>query len=193
MNNPNIADTDLLDHAGEVRDGEELDSATVDAWLKERVPELRGEPEIRQFPGGASNLTYLLRYPERDLVLRRPPFGTKAKGAHDMGREYRVMDRLKPVYPWVPAMVAFCDDQSVLGCDFYVMERLEGIILRKELQLPPGPKCAGSAGPWWTGSSSSTRWIIAKPAWGPWGRAPATCSDRSRAGRTAFEKPIPKT
>lgn len=133
MNDPSIADTDLLDHAGKIRDGEELDSATVDAWLKERVPELRGEPEIRQFPGGASNLTYLLRYPERDLVLRRPPFGTKAKGAHDMGREYRVMDRLKPVYPCVPAMVAFCDDESVLGCDFYVMERLDGIILRKEL------------------------------------------------------------
>lgn len=130
-----MSDTGLLDHPATVREGEELDAARVDAWLKEQVPGLEGEPEVRQFPGGASNLTYLLRYPARDLVLRRPPFGTKARSAHDMGREYRVMDRLKAVYPWVPAMVAFCEDESVLGCEFYVMERVEGIILRRD--LPP--------------------------------------------------------
>lgn len=124
---------DLLDHATDVRDGEALDPAAVHDWLRRHVEGLHGPPEIRQFPSGASNLTYLVRYPDRDFVLRRPPLGTKAKGAHDMAREYRVMSRLKPVYPRVPETAAFCDDPSVMGCEFYVMERLEGIILRRDL------------------------------------------------------------
>lgn len=113
-----------------------FDVAAVHAWLAARTPELAGPPpEVRQFRGGSSNLTYLLRYPGRDLILRRPPAGHKAASAHDMGREYRVQSRLAPVYPFVPRMVAFCDDHAVLGADFYVMERIDGLILRKE--LPP--------------------------------------------------------
>lgn len=134
---------DLLDSARDVREGESLDAGAVHAWLSRHVTGLEGTPAIRQFPSGASNLTYLVRYPGRDFVLRRPPFGTKAKGAHDMGREYRVMSRLKPVYPRVPDMIAFCDDESVLGCDFYVMERLQGIILRRD--LPSGLDLDGRA------------------------------------------------
>jgi len=123
----------LLDRAGAVRGGEELDAGRVDAFLKARLPGLEGAPEIRQFSRGASNLTSLLSYPGRDLVLRRPPFGHKAKSAHDMLREARVMTALKPVYPVVPAVLATCDDHSVMGCDFYVMERVAGIILRQDL------------------------------------------------------------
>jgi len=123
----------LVDRAGRVREGEELDVARVDAFLKARVPGLEGLPEIGQFARGASNLTYLLRYPGRELVLRRPPFGHKAKGAHDMLREARVMTALKPVYPVVPAVLATCDDPAVMGCDFYVMERIAGIIPRQDL------------------------------------------------------------
>ena len=100
-----------------------------------RGPLPPGLPEVRQFSGGASNLTYLLRYPDRDLILRRPPIGRKAAGAHDMGREYRVQKRLRPVFPQVPRMVAFCDDPAVLGADFYVMERVPGIIPRRD--FPP--------------------------------------------------------
>lgn len=105
----------------------------VDAWLKARLPDLKGAPDLTQFSGGASNWTYRLLYPTHDLVLRRPPRGTKAKSAHDMGREFRIQQALAPVFPQVPEMVAFCDDPSVIGCEFYVMRRLDGIILRKNL------------------------------------------------------------
>jgi len=124
--------------AGEsaVRPGEEFDVEAVDAWLKERVADLRGIPSVTQYSGGASNWTYRLRYDSHDLILRRPPAGTKAKSAHDMGREYRVQQALAPVYPYVPEMLAFCDDPSVIGGEFYVMRRVAGLILRKN--LPPG-------------------------------------------------------
>jgi aminoglycoside phosphotransferase (APT) family kinase protein len=86
-----------------------------------------------QFRSGASNLTYLLSYSERDLVLRKPPVGTKAASAHDMKREYLIQSRLQSVYPLVPKMIALCDDQSIMGSDFYVMERVEGEIFRRDI------------------------------------------------------------
>ncbi len=129
----------LIDQARAVRHGEELDATTVDAYLKQQLPALKGQPQITQFPGGASNLTYLLQYENRELILRRPPFGKKAKGAHDMLREARIMQALKPVYPYVPAVLAVCDDHAIMDADFYVMERLRGVIPRqnfpKELAL----------------------------------------------------------
>lgn len=128
----------LVDRAGGVRAGEELDAGRVDAFLKSRLAGLEGAPEIQQFSRGASNLTYLVRYPGRDLVLRRPPFGHKAKGAHDMAREARVMRLLKPVYPVVPEVLAVGDDTSVMGCEFYVMERIAGIIPRQDLPAELG-------------------------------------------------------
>ena len=130
-----------------VRDEDAFDVEAVAAWLRSIAPDdptvLAGVdlgdddnpviPEVRQYTGGASNLTYLLRYPGTDLVLRRPPAGTKARGAHDMRREHQVQAALRPVYPLVPRMVGFCDDQSVIGSEFYVMERMVGQILRKDL------------------------------------------------------------
>ncbi len=118
------------------RRGEELPVAAVDAWLKARVPGLAGEPRVTPYSGGASNWTYRLEYGSHDLVLRRPPAGTKARSAHDMGREFRVQRALRPFYPFVPEMIAFCDDAAVLGCDFYVMRRIPGVILRRD--PPPG-------------------------------------------------------
>lgn len=123
----------LIDKGGTVRHGEELDIVAVDRWLKEQVPDLEGLPEVTQYSGGASNWTYRLLYPGRDLILRRPPSGTKAASAHDMLREYNIQHLLKGAFPVVPTMVAACQDASVLGCDFYVMERLEGIIPRANL------------------------------------------------------------
>jgi len=117
----------------ETRPGEELDAAAVDAWLRPRVPGLCGTPRVTQYSGGASNWTYRLEYESHDLVLRRPPAGTRARSAHDMGREFRVQRALRPAYPYVPEMVAFCDDALVIGCDFYVMRRIPGIIPRARM------------------------------------------------------------
>ncbi len=123
----------VLDQAKTVRQGEELDVNAVNNWLKQQLNELSGTPDVTQYAGGASNWTYCLDYPTQSLILRRGPAGTKAKGAHDMGREFRLQQALKPNYPYVPAMKAFCNDDSVIGTDFYVMEKLTGIIPRKNL------------------------------------------------------------
>lgn len=118
------------------RPGEELDVAAVDTWLKARVPGLAGTPRETPYSGGASNWTCRIEYESHDLVLRRPPAGTKAKSAHDMGREFRVQQALRPFFPYVPEMIAFCDDATILGSDFYVMRRIPGVILRRD--PPPG-------------------------------------------------------
>ncbi len=128
----------LIDQAAAVRPGEELDTGKVAAFLRARLPELKGELTLSQFPAGFSNLTYLITVGDRELVLRRPPHGTKAKTAHDMSREFRVLSGLHPVFPYCPRPLAFCDDESVMGCQFYIMERIKGIILRKELPAELG-------------------------------------------------------
>ncbi|PJE95400.1 phosphotransferase family protein [Streptomyces carminius] len=124
------------DKRGAVRAEDAFDVPRVDAWLKEHLDGLTGTPEVTQFSGGASNLTYLLRYPGgpgAELVLRRPPAGRKASSAHDMAREYRVQQRLKDAFPYVPTVRALCQDPEVIGGDFYVMDRVPGIVLRGDL------------------------------------------------------------
>jgi len=111
-----------------VRAGEELPADRLAAWL-----DLPGPLAVEQFPGGHSNLTYLLRAGERELVLRRPPFGSKVKTADDMGRAYRILTALHPAGVPVPRPIAFCDEEAVIGARFYVMERLRGIIVRREV------------------------------------------------------------
>jgi aminoglycoside phosphotransferase (APT) family kinase protein len=88
---------------------------------------------IEQFPSGHSNLTFFLKAGGRGYVLRRPPFGSKVKSAHDMGREYRVLSRLHAAYEPAPEPLVYCEDESVIGAKFYLMRRLHGVILRKEL------------------------------------------------------------
>jgi aminoglycoside phosphotransferase (APT) family kinase protein len=130
--------TTSLDQPRAVRDEDALDLQRVDAFLQQHIAGLEGTPTLAQFPGGASNLTYLITYGDRELVLRRPPAGAKAKSAHDMLREAQVMAALKPHYPHVPTILATCDDSSVIGHDFYVMERLRGSILRRDLPAELG-------------------------------------------------------
>jgi aminoglycoside phosphotransferase (APT) family kinase protein len=126
----------MIDQSAVVRPGEELDTARLAAYLSGYLPDIRGPLVVEQFPNGYSNLTYLLRMGERQLILRRPPVGANIQSAHDMGREYRVLAGLTRVYPKVPRPLLYCEDTSVLGAPFYVMERVQGVILR--VQPPAG-------------------------------------------------------
>src|SRR5262249_10237167 len=125
-----------LDKTRPVREGEQLDLDKLEPYLRHHFPDAVGPLAVEQFPHGHSNLTYLARLCEQEMVLRRPPFGNQVKTAHDMGREYRVLSRLSKVYPAAPLPYLYCEDESILGAPFYVMERRQGIILRKT--LPPG-------------------------------------------------------
>src|SRR6202795_5218152 len=126
---------DLLDHPVAIRLGEELDLAKLAPYLRLHFPGEAGALQVAQFPSGHSNLTYSLNLGARELVLRRPPFGSKVKSAHDMGREFRVLSKLHSVYAPAPEVLLYCEDDSVLGAPFYVMEPIRGIILHR--YLPP--------------------------------------------------------
>ncbi len=121
---------DWIDRPRGIRPGEELDIVKLEEYIRNHIPELAGDVIVEQFPSGHSNLTYLLQVGDREVVLRRPPFGREIKTAHDMGREYHILSHLAPVYPRVPKPLTYCDDNSVLGAPFYIMERLKGVILR---------------------------------------------------------------
>ena len=123
----------LIDQPKTTRAEDVLDVNAVSAFVKSHYPNAHGALDIKQFPGGASNLTYQLNFDNVSLILRTSPKGTKAKGAHDMAREFRIMERLKPSYHYVPEMIALCSDESVIGREFYVMEKISGIIPRANL------------------------------------------------------------
>ena len=122
----------------DMRDGEELDLIKLHAMMMKIIPSLSGYPSVRQYASGASNLTYLISYPEREIVLRRPPFGQKAASAHSMSREHRVLTGLNEVYKSAPKPIFYTDDQSLLGSEFYLMEKVEGVLVKKE--FPDGWK-----------------------------------------------------
>jgi aminoglycoside phosphotransferase (APT) family kinase protein len=123
------------DIPGIIRPGEELDLSRLEPYVRSHFPELNGAISVRQFPSGHSNLTYSVTLGEKEMVLRRPPFGSKVKTAHDMGREFRVLEKLHAHYP-APKPLLYCTDESVIGAPFYVMERVHGVVVRQN--LPPG-------------------------------------------------------
>jgi aminoglycoside phosphotransferase (APT) family kinase protein len=112
-----------------VRTGEELDWPRLEAYLRAELPELAGEFSVMQFPNGSANLTYLVRIGETALVVRRPPFGLLAPRSHDMHREHRVLSALHDVYDRAPRSPLFCDDQSVIGADFLVVDYRPGVVV----------------------------------------------------------------
>jgi aminoglycoside phosphotransferase (APT) family kinase protein len=125
-----------LDAPTGVREGEELDPSKLEPFLRAHFPNEREGLVIRQFPSGHSNLTYSIQLGDREMVLRRPPFGTKVKSAHDMSREFRVLSKLHEAYPPAPGVLSYCDDDAIIGAPFYLMERVHGIIIRRD--PPPG-------------------------------------------------------
>jgi aminoglycoside phosphotransferase (APT) family kinase protein len=127
---------DVLDHATIVRLGEELDLSKLEPFLRGHFPDETGPLTLQQFLSGHSNLTYRVRLGDREMVLRRPPFGSKVKTAHDMGREFRVLSKLHSVYAPAPKVLLYCDENSILGAPFYMMEPIHGVILRRD--PPPG-------------------------------------------------------
>lgn len=118
---------------GEVRSEDSFNIDAAHSWLLRNADTPTERPRVQQFRAGASNLTYLLTYNDRELILRRPPFGTKAVSAHDVKREFLIQKTLRSNFSLVPKVIALCEDQSVIGSDFYVMERIDGVILRRDL------------------------------------------------------------
>lgn len=125
--------TDIIDTPTKIREGEGLDISRLEAFLTEKIKGLSGPFEVKQFPSGFSNLTYQIQTRDRTMILRRPPFGTKAKTAHDMSREFTILKALQSVFPYCPEPYLYSDDESIIGSPFYVMEKITGVILRKDL------------------------------------------------------------
>jgi len=128
--------TDFLDQPSAIRPGEELPIRELDEYLKENLPGFGKVDSVLQFPGGYSNLTYLVKSAHNEFVLRTPPVGANIKSAHDMGREFRVLTNLKAHYSRIPDPIIYCQSEDIIGVPFYLMERVKGIILRGE--PPPG-------------------------------------------------------
>src|SRR5918998_4421794 len=122
-----------------VRESEQLDWESLAAYLRARLPAVAGEEfdadaplTVEQFPGGHSNLTYLLRLGRQEFVMRRPPFGPVAPKAHDMAREFHILEALHPVFPLAPRPLLLCEETTVVGATFYLMERRRGLVVRNE-------------------------------------------------------------
>ncbi len=136
------------DQPTQVRKGEELQLEKLAEFLLKKLPDAEGELVVEQFPKGFSNLTYLLRLGDKQFVLRRPPFGAKIKSAHDMSREFNILSKLKKVFFKVPQPLLYSEDENILGAPFYIMERVEGVILRSKMpreMLPTEKTMAGIA------------------------------------------------
>ncbi len=119
-----------------VRSGEEIDIGRLGIYLTDKLGGEDGELRVEQFPGGSSNLTYLVRIGSAEYVLRRPPFGNTVRSAHDMKREFDVLSKLAAVYPPAPKPLLYSADESIIGSEFYLMERRNGLIIRGRICSP---------------------------------------------------------
>ena len=129
------------DQPASVRQGEGINLTALSGYLVNHASQIGVIREQQQFPGGYSNLTYLLSTETGEYILRRPPFGAPIKSAHDMSREFKVLSLLQHHYSKIPSPIIYCEDPEIIGAPFYIMERIRGIILRpssaKEIRLAP--------------------------------------------------------
>lgn len=119
-----------MDETAPVRQGEELNAKNLRAFLRENLNLKNDEIQISQFPAGSSNLTYAVKIGAAEYVLRRPPFGSTVKSAHDMAREFEVLSKLSRVYQPAPKPLLYCAEENITGAEFYLMERRRGLIIR---------------------------------------------------------------
>ncbi len=119
-----------MDDTKPIRPGEELDSVKLQNFLRERLKIGNDKISVSQFPAGSSNLTYCVKIGNQEYVLRRPPFGNQVKSAHDMSREFNVLSKLSKIYKPAPKPLVYCSDKSIIGSEFYLMERRNGLIIR---------------------------------------------------------------
>lgn len=182
----------MTDRSG-VREEDAFNAEAMDSWLRRSITDLPpGLPIIEQFTKGASNLTYRLTYPDRSLVLRRPPAGTKAASAHDMSREVHVLEHLAKPYPFVPTVRAYCSDESVIGSTFYVMDYLDGTILRPDSSSLLAPDVASEVGRVFVDRWADLHSVnVVEAGLADWGKGPGYVdrqvfgwSDRYRRART---------
>ena len=122
-----------MDKAKKIRKGEDLDWLKLESYLRSAIPELGGKMTVGQFHGGHANLTYLIKFGDTELILRRPPFGKIAPGAHDMKREYRVLSKLYKSYSRAPKAYLLCEEESIIGAKFVIIERRTGVIVRTKV------------------------------------------------------------
>jgi aminoglycoside phosphotransferase (APT) family kinase protein len=125
--------------ANAVRPDEQLDWPRLVAWLRAHLAQcgvagldVTREPDVAQFPGGHSNLTYLVRFGDVEIVIRRPPFGPVPPTAHDMAREFRWLSAMHRVFPLAPRPYLLCEDLEIIGSVFYAMERRNGLVVRAD-------------------------------------------------------------
>lgn len=128
----NLEAAELIDQ----RPDERLDASRLEPWLRAHLPGAEGPLSVRQFGGGKANLTYLLRFSDNEFVLRRPPLGPIPPGAHDMAREHRVLSVLHRRYPLAPQSLLLCEDESILGAPFQIIERRHGFVIRDDVPVP---------------------------------------------------------
>jgi aminoglycoside phosphotransferase (APT) family kinase protein len=120
----------LRDQASEIKAGQSLESVALEHYLRNEMELPDGNLQVFQFPSGYSNLTYLLRFGSQEFVLRRPPHGANIKSGHDMGREFKILSGLYPIYKKTPKPYLYCQDKEIIGAPFYIMERKQGVIFR---------------------------------------------------------------
>jgi len=124
---------DIYDDTMPVRADEHLDEARLAGYLRGKLPGSEQPLVVRQFGGGAANLTYLLDYGAHEYVLRQPPLGPVAKSAHDMNREFKVLSVLNQAFAYAPQAYLYCGDRDIIGADFFVMERRHGVVVRRTI------------------------------------------------------------